>query len=428
MKKKITALLVVIMAISLSLTACSTAENTEAPSTSTTGGNASGQPSSSTPDGENDSKTLIVYYSLTGTTEQLAKTIQEKMGGDIYLLEPETPYTTDHDAAIAEVDAERESGELRDLKGTLPDISGYDLILIGGPVWRGEPSNPVQKYLSQTDFTGKKVAGFWTANANTRDYATLFEEMVQGGEVSEGLSLVSADDFSSKTDEWLMALGLLESPESPQSPVTVRSFDSTGPRAWSATFQVISSNKGNILIDPGKYDEEVADYIESLGGADAILLTHGHWDKLRGLDDAVAANPNATVYVHELDYPYFGDPVRNCSIEQGFEGTTQVEANTFTESIYEIGGYSIEVIHLPGHTEGDSVFYFKDENIMIGGDAVMPTLMAGSSHPGGNEQERQASIKKFKGLTFPADMILYHGHGSDTISYEDLMKTNVDLQ
>ncbi len=211
-------------------------------------------------------------------------------------------------------------------------------------------------------------------------------------------------------------------------PVNVRSFDSTSPAAWTATFQVISSEKGNILVDPGKYDDEVANYIKSIGGVEAILITHGHWDKLRGLDEALTANPNAKVYIHELDKPYMLDPVRNCSIENGFEGTTQADANTFSEGVYEIAGYSIEIIHLPGHTEGDSVLYFKNENIMIGGDAIMPTIVGSSRHPGGNEQDRQASIEKFKKLRFPADMILYHGHGSDTISYENLMKTNRDLQ
>ncbi len=209
--------------------------------------------------------------------------------------------------------------------------------------------------------------------------------------------------------------------------VIVRGFDSTGPRAWAASFQVISSEKGNILIDPGKYDDELAQYITSIGGVDAILITHGHWDKLRGLDEAVAANPGTTVYVHELDYPYFTDPVRNCSIEQGFEGTTAIKAETLAEGAYEIGGYAVDVIHTPGHTEGSSLFYFPNENILIGGDTIMAAQVAGSEHPGGNEDDRQASIVKFKQLAFPDDMKIYSGHGVDT-TYAELMKTNRDLQ
>ena len=209
--------------------------------------------------------------------------------------------------------------------------------------------------------------------------------------------------------------------------IKVRKFDSTDELGWSASFHVISSKKGNILIDPGKYDQELADYIKSIGGIDVILITHGHWDKLRGLDNALVANPNAIVYVHELDYPYFQDPIRNCSVEQGFKGITKTKAQTLTEETYKIANYVVKVIHTPGHTEGSSIFYFPDENILIGGDTIMADLVGSSKHPGGNEEERQASIRKFKQLTFPDNMKIYSGHGEDTICSQ-LMKTNVDLK
>ncbi|EAE8346442.1 MBL fold metallo-hydrolase [Listeria monocytogenes] len=209
--------------------------------------------------------------------------------------------------------------------------------------------------------------------------------------------------------------------------ITIRTFDSTDSASWEASFQVISSVKGNILIDPGKYDEKLSNYIKSIGGVDAILITHGHWDKLRGLDDAIKANPDAKVYVHELDYPYFKDTKRNCSAEQGVEGTTNAKATTLIEGNYEISGYQIKVIHTPGHTEGSVLYQFPEENILIGGDTIMADKVAGSQHPGGNEAERKASITKFKKLSFPKDMRIYSGHGAST-TYSELLQTNRDLQ
>ncbi|MBC2043183.1 MBL fold metallo-hydrolase [Listeria welshimeri] len=214
--------------------------------------------------------------------------------------------------------------------------------------------------------------------------------------------------------------------ESPNK-LNVRTFDSTDSASWTASFQVISSDKGNILIDPGKYDEELSNYIKSIGGVDAILITHGHWDKIRGLDDAMKANPKAKVYVHELDYPYFKDTKRNSSAEQGVEGTTNAKAEILIEGNYEISGYQVKVIHTPGHTEGSVLYYFPDENILIGGDTIMADKIAGSQHPGGNEAEREASITKFKNLSFPNDMRIYSGHGAST-TYSKLLKTNRDLQ
>ena len=109
---------------------------------------------------------------------------------------------------------ERENGNIRGLSGQLPDLSGYDTILIGGPVWSGEPSNPIQKYLSMTNFGEKKVAGFWTAYAEPGDYANKFKALVNNAKVSDGLGLVNADvsnetELNSKIDTWLSTLGIL---------------------------------------------------------------------------------------------------------------------------------------------------------------------------------------------------------------------------
>ena len=56
----------------------------------------------------------------------------------------------------------------------------------------------------------------------------------------------------------------------------VRSFQST--KGFSSTVHVLSSKKGNILFDPGHYSEELSEYVDSIGGLDVILITHGHWD------------------------------------------------------------------------------------------------------------------------------------------------------
>lgn len=218
--KKIISLLLGVLLIASVLAGCSSTGTNTVPDNSSTPATNSPDPSAGAPADNNPadstSKVLIVYYSLTGTTERVAKAIQEKTGADLYLLEPESPYLVDHDAALDEMEAERTSGTIRGLNGTLPDISGYDIVLVGGPVWRGEPSNPVQKYLSLTDFTDKTVSGFWTAGANPGEYAQLFAEQVKGSEVVDGLSLVSADvsnseTLNSKIDAWLDAVGISRS-------------------------------------------------------------------------------------------------------------------------------------------------------------------------------------------------------------------------
>ena len=164
--------------------------------------------------GDNTNKTLIIYYSASGTTEKAAKELQRKTKGDIYFIKTSIPYSTDQEVLGKEMALERENGNIRELNGELPDLSGYGLILIGGPVWSGEPSNPIQKYLGITDFSGKKAAGFWTAYGEPGDYANVFKKLVKNAELYEGLSLINADisnekELDSKINTWLSTLGVL---------------------------------------------------------------------------------------------------------------------------------------------------------------------------------------------------------------------------
>ena len=192
--KKIAKIFLCVLFISISMISCSQ-------------GNKGGKIS-------NTNKTLIIYYSASGTTEKVAKELQRKTKGDIYFIKTNAPYSTDQEVLGKEMALERENGNIRELSGELPNLSNYDLILIGGPVWSGKPSNPIQKYLSMTDFSGKKVAGFWTAFGEPGDYANEFKKLVKNAELHEGLSLINTDisnekELDSKINTWLSTLGIL---------------------------------------------------------------------------------------------------------------------------------------------------------------------------------------------------------------------------
>lgn len=154
---------------------------------------------------------LIIYYSSSGTTEKIAKMLQEKTNGDIYQIKTNPSYETEQ--LGKEVALERESGNICELNGQLPMLSEYDLILIGGPVWSGEPSNPIQKYLSMINFDGKKVTGFWTANSVQGDYEKKFKTLVKNAELHNGLGLINSDitnetRLDSTMNIWLESLGI----------------------------------------------------------------------------------------------------------------------------------------------------------------------------------------------------------------------------
>ncbi|MBC1982106.1 MBL fold metallo-hydrolase [Listeria welshimeri] len=207
--------------------------------------------------------------------------------------------------------------------------------------------------------------------------------------------------------------------------LSVKTFSSS--EGFSCEVHVLSSEKGNILVDPGFYDNELAEYVKSIGGLDVILITHGHWDNIHALDAIVKANPNAEVFIHELDIPFLRDPHLNCSDINGFSLLVDTKPKTFTEGFYTFSGYHIEVMHTPGHTIGSSSFYLPEENILFSGDTFMLPFVGSADHPTGSETDRNTTINQFKERDFRDDMKIYPGHRGNT-TYKEMMEKNIDLQ
>lgn len=154
---------------------------------------------------------LVVYYSYSGTTERIAQRLQEKTNGHLYKIEVADPYPSDINQTSDRAAHERESGELPELVGELPDLSGYEMILVGGPVWTSTVAPPVMHFLEQVGVEGKEAAAFWTDSGNPGNYATDFKALAKGAKLHEGLgvsSSASEDDVERKLDSWLADLTL----------------------------------------------------------------------------------------------------------------------------------------------------------------------------------------------------------------------------
>ncbi|MBR5028473.1 MAG: NAD(P)H-dependent oxidoreductase [Bacteroidales bacterium] len=107
-------------------------------------------------------KTLVLYYSLTGTTKTVADEIATRLGADIEEITAVNPYDTAFKAAIERCMQEREQGVLPEINPVKANLADYDVIFIGYPVWFGTYAPPIITFLGQVDLSGKKVVPFCT--------------------------------------------------------------------------------------------------------------------------------------------------------------------------------------------------------------------------------------------------------------------------
>ena len=119
------------------------------------------------------SRILVAYFSATGTTETIAKRLANVTGGDISEIVPAQPYTAaDLDWTN---DQSRSSLEMRDLssrpaiKSTVSNISQYDTIYIGFPIWWYTAPTIINTWIEAHDLKGKKLILFATSGGSSID-------------------------------------------------------------------------------------------------------------------------------------------------------------------------------------------------------------------------------------------------------------------
>jgi flavodoxin len=138
-------------------------------------------------------KLLVIYYSHSGNTREIAHQIHQMVGGDIMEIQPVEPYPDDYNKVVKQAKAELNSGYNPPLKTNVENIGSYDVIFLGSPNWCQTIAPPVQSFLSQTDLSGKTIVPFIThggggSGRSVADIAALCQEstildalVVQGG-------------------------------------------------------------------------------------------------------------------------------------------------------------------------------------------------------------------------------------------------------
>ena len=107
-------------------------------------------------------KSLVLYYSQSGTTQSVAEELQKQLGADIERIEATKPYDGDFQATIQRGSEELRTGELPAINPIQSNLADYDIIFIGYPIWFGTYAMPIATLVKENDFAGKTIVPFCT--------------------------------------------------------------------------------------------------------------------------------------------------------------------------------------------------------------------------------------------------------------------------
>ena len=197
----------------------STSENSEASNPDTSSG------AEQTTEPGSETKILVVYFSRTGeqytvgtidkgNTAIVAEMIAEKTGADLYEILPETDYPYTYSALTDVAKKEQNNNARPKIKGELPDISKYDTIFIGAPVWWGDWPMICYTFFESVDLSGKKLVPFSThEGSGLSGFDRKLASVVPGAEVLTGQAFRGNDcqnkqaDVRTTVNKWIDGLG-----------------------------------------------------------------------------------------------------------------------------------------------------------------------------------------------------------------------------
>ncbi|WP_203640606.1 flavodoxin family protein [Levilactobacillus andaensis] len=139
-------------------------------------------------------KVLIVDYSWSGSTAKMATALQRVTGATrVTLTVPAGTFPNDMYATSDVANQQLASGDLPKLTNALPDLTLFDTILVGGPVWSAKVATPVRSFLRQlTNFTGT-VAPFYTDAGTPGGYEADFAGLIPQANVVAGIGMTAGD-------------------------------------------------------------------------------------------------------------------------------------------------------------------------------------------------------------------------------------------
>lgn len=158
------------------------------------------------------SKKLVAYFSASGVTAKLAKTLAEAVGGELFEIVPETPYTAadvNWKNPLSRCNKEKVGKKDVPIKNKVEDMDSFDTIFIGFPIWYWAAPNIINTFVKQYDLSGKKIVLFATSGGSDigKTADKLKPYLSEGAEII-GAKVLNGDQSVDALKKWAESLGV----------------------------------------------------------------------------------------------------------------------------------------------------------------------------------------------------------------------------
>lgn len=158
-------------------------------------------------------KMIVVYYSWSGNTENIAQIIAEKTGSTLFKVEPTDPYSENYSRCLEKARLEIGKNASPEVLDFPDDFEEYDTYFIGTPNWCSTMAPPIHSILSHNDFTNKTIVPFLTHGGGGKgNFVSDMKKLCPDAKFLNELALSGSGGRSADkiVEEWLRSLGILQ--------------------------------------------------------------------------------------------------------------------------------------------------------------------------------------------------------------------------
>lgn len=160
---------------------------------------------------ESGAKSLVVYFSWSGNTQNVAEVIQSQTDSDIFEINPKTAYSDDYNTVLDLAQEEQRTNARPAMSSNIENIEQYDVIYVGYPNWWASIPMPIASFLEEYDFSGKTIIPFCSHGGGRFGQSlTAIAKLAPDAAMGEALSIhySGSSELSSDVTDWLSSNGI----------------------------------------------------------------------------------------------------------------------------------------------------------------------------------------------------------------------------